>query len=169
MVRTDDNLAHLGLDSITSDDQISFILGSIGKLHNQLAIANALVNIIQVLVKARDFLGDELDHLVKEMRAVNAVLAEAVGDGEFDFLVAVFFLTSVLAVVSVQIVEPHILLGGPEVPRADFLEGVVDAIVAVFHGLDGVGAEGDAGAYFAEFVRLLVDGYGDVAVVECDS
>lgn len=95
---------------------------------------------------------------------MDAVLAETVGDGEFDVLAAV--LGALLVVVSVQIIEPDFLLGGPEVSRADFLKCVVDALVAVFHGLNGVGAEGDAGAYFAEFVRLLVDGYGDVAVVE---
>lgn len=45
MIRTDDDLAYLGLDPITSDDQVRNILGSIGELHDQLAIADPLVDI----------------------------------------------------------------------------------------------------------------------------
>lgn len=79
------------------------------------------------------------------------------------------FLMSPLVFHAVQEIEPDVLFGGPLVGGYYFFEGGVDAWVADFHGLDGVGGEGYAGADFTEVRGCFVDCYFYVAFVEGDA
>lgn len=164
MVLADQQRPDAGLDAIASDHHIRLVARAIAKPTQPLPVSRVLGHIDETLVELCQVPGQQLDQFIQEVRAVHAVLAQTIPDGKRNVLAAALGAMPV----AVEIVEPDVLLGGPQIARADALKGVVDARVAGLHGLHGIRGEGDAGADFPEDGGLFVDGQGDVAVVQGD-
>lgn len=139
-------LADMRLDAVAADDGIGLCRGAVLKFHPQSAVG-LLGEGAQPLPELNDVVWYKANHLFEKVRAMHAVLAQTVGEGE-GVVVAV--------AVAVNKVEPDILLRLPGVAGAHALKGFVDTVVAHLHGLHGIGAEGDPSSDLAKCGRLLI-------------
>lgn len=106
--------------------------------------------LVQFFAKVCGLRRNQLDQLVQEMSAMNAVLAEVVCDGKDGGRRGILAL-------GIVVVEPCLLLRGPYVTCAHPLKSLVYGWIANLHGLHGVWREGDAGADFLELSCLFKD------------
>ena len=162
MIDADNELANPRFNPIASDDDICLCHGPIQERQKQPPIAFRCY-IVQSFTKLGNPSRNQLDHLIQEPGSVHTILAEAVGDGERGLLMPIGVL-----VVSVEIVKPHLLLGGPDVACADCFKGLIDAVVAAFHRLHSVGAERDTRPDLPELWCLLVKCYWYVPIMQSD-
>lgn len=149
-----------GFDPVAADHRIVSCFRPVCKHAHDVSrpIVDGL-HIDQLLAKARDALGHDLDELIKEVCAVDAA-AVAVGV-EFDFVDGV---TDLLAWPDISLGvgpagvadadgEPAVCFAGGLIGRLALVEGVEDGGGDFLHGGDGIGAEGYTGAYLSNCER----------------
>lgn len=141
-------LPNLGFDPIAANDRIRsrykgvgqytlshpkppirLTLGSIFKPQRPPSVFPPL-KALQPLSKPGILVRQQFHQLVQVLRPMHARLPQTVRDRESQRIC--------LVMVAIMIVEPDVLLGGPEVSSSDSLERFVDPRVAMFHCLDSI-------------------------------
>ena len=173
---TEQQDADAALDAVAADHGVRLGRAAVRERQPHAARLGRPRQRLDVLAERGALRRHERDELGEEVRAVDAALARARGDGRVEILAGLSSSSSSSAVRTLSNVhapaeiKPDLLLVGRCVLGAAAVVAVQDAGVDEVHGAHGVRAEGDAGTDLGEGGRGLVDvdAYVRVAAEEAD-